>query len=141
MIIALASPRVSTSLDDALARIDRLLADASRRGAEIACFPEAYLPGLRGQDFEVWNWDHATEARALAALRDIVRTHGVSTIMGMEHVTPQGRQIAAFVFDARGELLGSQTKNQLDPSEDRFYVPGTGRRIFEVNGVKFGNAI
>src|SRR5262249_7438675 len=38
-------------------------------------------------------------------------------------------------------LLGIQTKNQLDPTEDRFYVPGTTRQIFEVNEVKFGIAI
>jgi predicted amidohydrolase len=51
MIIALASPRIATSLDDGLERIDRLAADAASRGAEIVCFPEAYLPGLRGLDF------------------------------------------------------------------------------------------
>lgn len=45
------------------------------------------------------------------------------------------------VFDATGRLEGWQSKNQLDPTEDRFYVPGDSRRIFEVNGVKFGVAI
>jgi predicted amidohydrolase len=59
----------------------------------------------------------------------------------MERVTEAGRQIAAFVIDAQGRLQGCQTKNQLDPSEDRFYVPGTSRRLFEINGVKFGVAI
>jgi predicted amidohydrolase len=59
----------------------------------------------------------------------------------MERVTGAGRQIAAVVFDARGRLQGCQTKNQLDPSEDRFYVPGTGRQLFDVEGVKFGVAI
>ncbi len=53
MIIALASPAVATTLDDGLEKIRRLLSDASAQGAEIACFPEAYLPGLRGQDFDV----------------------------------------------------------------------------------------
>jgi predicted amidohydrolase len=33
---------------------------------------------------------------------------------------------------------GLPAKNQLDPSEDQFYVPGTSRRLFEVNDVKFG---
>ncbi len=51
MIVALASPRVASSLDDGLAKIKRLLSEASAQGAEIACFPEAYLPGLRGQGF------------------------------------------------------------------------------------------
>jgi hypothetical protein len=42
--------------------------------------------------------------------------YAVATILGMERVTEAGRQIAAFVFDAQGQLQGYQTKNQLDPS-------------------------
>jgi predicted amidohydrolase len=59
----------------------------------------------------------------------------------MERLTRTGRLIAAFVIDARGEVQGYQTKNQLDPTEDRFYVPGNTRRLFEINGVKFGVVI
>jgi predicted amidohydrolase len=65
----------------------------------------------------------------------------VATILCTERLTEAGRQIAALVFDASGQLQGCQTKNQLDPTEDRFYVPGDTRRLFEVNGVKFGVAI
>jgi predicted amidohydrolase len=64
---------------------------------------------------------------------------------GMERLmttaTTAGRQIVAFVIDARGQIQGYQTKNQLDPTEDQFYVPGNTRRLFEVNGVKFGVVI
>jgi predicted amidohydrolase len=141
MIIALASPSVASTLDDGLHKVERLLSDASAQGAEIACFPEAYLPGLRGQDFEVFPFDQAQQERALHAVAQLARTYAVATIMGMERLTPAGRQIAAFVIDARGEIQGYQTKNQLDPSEDRFYVPGNARRLFEINGVKFGVAI
>jgi predicted amidohydrolase len=59
----------------------------------------------------------------------------------MERLTEAGRQIVAFVIDARGQTQGVQTKNQLDPTEDRFYVPGTTRRLFEIKGIKFGVAI
>lgn len=141
MIIALASPRVATTLEDGLGKIDRLLAQASERGAEIACFPEAYLPGLRGQDFEVLPFDPATQDEVLQAVARSARTHSVATILGMERLSEEGPQIAAFVIDAKGRVQGFQTKNQLDPSEDRFYVPGDTRRLFEVNGVKFGVAI
>jgi predicted amidohydrolase len=141
MIIGLASPRVASSLDDGLGKIDRLLADASARGAEIVCFPEAYLPGLRGQDFAVIPWDLAQQERASKAVGQLARKHAVATIMGMERVSDAGRQIAAYVFDGKGQLLGIQTKNQIDPTEDRFYIPGDTRRIFEVNGLKFGIAI
>ena len=47
------------------------------------------------------------------------RTYAVATILGMERLTEAGRQIAAFVIDARGQIQGCQTKNQLDPTEDR----------------------
>jgi predicted amidohydrolase len=141
MIVALASPAPAASLDDGLERIDRLLREAAARGAEIACFPEAYLPGLRGQDFAVPPYDEAEEERALRAVSRLAREHALATIMGMERLTPAGRQIAAYLFDARGEPLGYQTKNQLDPSEERWYVPGKMRRIFEVNGVKLGVSI
>jgi predicted amidohydrolase len=139
--IALASPRVATSFDDGLNRINRLLADASQQGSEIVCFPEAYLPGLRGQDFEVLTWNPAAEDRALRAVSGLAQTHRVAMILGIERVTDNGSQIAAVVIDARGETHGWQTKNQLDPSEDHFYVPGNTRRLFEINGVKFGIAI
>lgn len=141
MIIGLASPRVASSLDDGLDRIERLLSDASARGAEIVCFPEAYLPGLRGQDFEVAPFDQAQHDRALQAVAQLARTYAVATILGMERLTEAGRQIVAVVIDARGDVQGFQTKNQLDPTEDRFYVPGDTRRLFEINGVKFGVAI
>jgi predicted amidohydrolase len=141
VIIALASPRIATSMDDGLDKIRRLLSEASAQGAEIVCFPEAYLPGLRGQDFEVLPFDQAQQERALQVVAQWARTYAVATILGMERLTEAGRQVAAFVIDARGQVQGYQTKNQLDPTEDRFYVPGNSRRMFEINGVKFGVAI
>jgi len=141
MIIALASPRVASTLEDGLEKIRQLLSEASAQGAEIACFPEAYLPGLRGQDFEVPPFDRAQQERALQAVSQWARAYAVATILGMERLTEAGRQIAAVVIDAQGRIRGYQTKNQLDPTEDRFYVPGDSRRLFEVKGIKFGVAI
>jgi predicted amidohydrolase len=141
MIVALASPRVASSLDDGLERIQRLMAGASEQGAAVVCFPEAYLPGLRGQDFDVWEYDVAQEARALQAVADWSRAYRITTILGLERITNRGRQIAAAVFDDRGNRQGFQTKNQLDPSEDAFYVPGYTRRLFHADGIKFGVSI
>ena len=141
MIIALASPCIASSLDDGLDKIKRFLSEASAQGAEIVCFPEAYLPGLRGLDFEVFPFDQTQQELALQAAAQLARTYEVATILGMERLTEAGRQIVAVVFDARGKIQGVQTKNQLDPSEDRFYVPGNARQLFEINGVKFGVVI
>jgi predicted amidohydrolase len=50
MIVALASPRVASSFDEGLDKVKRFLSEASAQGAEIVCFPEAYLP-LAGTGF------------------------------------------------------------------------------------------
>ena len=55
MIIALASPRTASSVEECLEKIKQSLAEAAARGAAIVCFPEAYLPGLRGLDFDVFS--------------------------------------------------------------------------------------
>src|SRR6059036_2457564 len=141
VIIALASPCIASALDEGLDKIKLFLSEASAQGAEIVCFPEAYLPGLRGQDFEVLPFDRAQRERVLEAVSQLARTYRVATILGMERLTEAGRQIAACVIDARGQIQGYQTKNQLDPSEDPFYVPGTSRQLFEINGTRFGIAI
>ncbi len=141
MIVGLASPRVAATLDEGLDKVDRLLAEAAAQGAEVVCFPEAYLPGLRGQDFDVLPFERPQQERVLTAAAQSAQRHRVATILGMERVTEGGRQIVAVVIGADGGIQGYQTKNQLDPTEDRFYVPGHTRQLFEVNGVKFGVAI
>jgi N-carbamoylputrescine amidase len=141
LIIALASPRIASTLDDGLDKIKRLIYEASAQGAEIVCFPEAYFPGLRGQDFEVLPFDEAQQEKGLQAVAQWSKKYGVATILGMERITEAGRQIAAFVIDAKGQIQGYQSKNQLDPMEEKFYVPGNSRRLFEINGIKFGVVI
>ena len=94
MIIALASPCIASTLDEGLDKIKRFLSEASAQSAEIVCFPEAYLPGLRGQDFEVLPFDQTQQERALQAVAQWARTYAVATILGMERLTEAGRRAA-----------------------------------------------
>ena len=141
MIVGLASPRVAASLDEGLENVRRLQAEAAARRADVVCFPEAYLPGLRGQDFEVPPFSRDDYDRAVRTAAQGARDRAITTILGIERITDAGRQVAAVVIDPDGAIQGRQTKVQLDPSEDRHYVPGSGRRLFEVKGVRFGIAI
>ena len=141
MIIALASPCIASSIEDGLDKIKQSLAAAAAQGAQIGCFPEAYLPGLRGQDFDVPAFDRTQQERVLQAVAQWARMYAVATILGMERLTAAGRQIVAVVIDAQGQVQDYQTKNQLDPTEDQFYVPGHTRRLFAIDGVPFGVAI
>lgn len=141
MKIALASPRVAATVDEALERVRGAIGEAAARGAAVVCFPEAYLPGLRGLDFPVAPFGRAEQERALATVSGWAREHGIAVVLGMEWIADDGRRIASAVVGADGALQGVQTKTQLDPSEEPHYVHGGGRRIFEAGGVKFGVAI
>ena len=138
MLIALATPRSATSFAAGLEKMEWLLAAASEAAADIICFPEAYVPGLRGVGLDVLPFDQSQHDLLLRRVSEWAQRYSIATIVGTERLVPTGRQIAAWVIDAKGKTLGVQTKNQLDPSEDPFYVPGAERRLFEVAGVKFG---
>ena len=62
--------------------------------------------------------------------RETVRVGGRQIRVERYRITDAGRQVAAIVIDPDGAIQGRQTKTQLDPSEDRHYVPGSGRRLF-----------
>src|SRR5437764_5665291 len=106
MIIALATPRVAASLDEGLDKVHRLIREAAAQRAAIVCFPEAYLRGLRGLDFDVPAFDPTQQARVLETVAEWARTYRVATILGMEWHSAAGRQIAAVVLSATGSILG-----------------------------------
>jgi predicted amidohydrolase len=139
--IGLASPRFPASIDDAVRRAGRFLAEAADRGMDLVCFPECYLPGMRGQDFDVAAPDQRAQAAGLEAIRAAAAIHGVAVIMPMEWESAAGLQNVAFVISGAGEVLGYQTKNQIPIEEEPYFQPGATRRVFTVRGVPFGVAI
>jgi len=140
--IALCALRGPRSLDEGVDKITNALAECADRRVQIACFPEAYLPGLRGADFDLPEPDQPAMEEALRRLRRTCRALKVAAIVGMEWLSELGLENRAFVISASGRLLGHQTKNQITPGgEERFYVPDGRRRVFRVAGVTFGIVI
>jgi 5-aminopentanamidase len=139
--IALASPPFPASIDDGLAWVKRYTHEAAQGGAEIVCFPESYIPGMRGIDEPVGPHDPTALAAAAASARQLARECGLAMILPMDWDHPQGIENTALVISKAGELLGRQAKTQLDPAEDGIFVPGMERRLFEVDDLKFGIAI
>jgi len=121
--------------------VERFISEAAIGEADIVCFPECYVPGLRGQGFAVEAHDPArlTAARERACV--LAAAHRIAVILPMDWDGPDGILNLAFVISPEGELLGRQTKNQIAPEEDAHYVPGRGREMFEVKGVPFAISI
>jgi predicted amidohydrolase len=140
--IALANLPYPATPGDAVARIERAIADAAAQGAELVCFPECYLPGYRGLGHTPPPPEMAVLERGWRAVAAAAARARVAVVLGTERVVDQALHLTALVIDRDGTRLGFQDKTQLDPSEDGVYVPAPlGRRIFTVGPLTFGVAI
>ena len=141
MKIALASPLHPTSIEQAIAQLRQLVEAAAKQEAVIICFPETYIPGYPLDIKSTEKISAAVLQDALQKVCAIAKEHSIAIILPMDWHAQEGYLNVAFVIDNKGKVQGYQSKNQLDPTEDNFWVPGTQRNIFEVNGLKFGITI
>ena len=139
MRIAIASPPVPASIADGIAWIEKGMMEAG--SAEIICFPESYLPGYPAEEFTIEARSPEKLSAALEAVRVLAAKYKMAIVLPMDWYAEGRLMNVAFVISSSGEILGYQTKNQLDPSEDELWIPGVSRSIFEVNGVCFGITI
>ncbi len=139
--IGLAAARNAPTVAERLDTVDRFLGEAAARDVAIVCFPETYIPGLRGFDFPVPAPDQRRQEKALEAVRAAAQAHRVATVIGMEWESPVGLHNVAFVISRAGEIVGYQAKNQIPLEEEPFYVPDGRRRLFEIDGAPFGITI
>ncbi|BCJ38544.1 nitrilase [Actinocatenispora thailandica] len=139
--IALANVEIPASPADSVVRAERAIRDAADAGARIVCFPEAYIPG--------YPWPPHTRKPVTAdfletAHQRISRAAGanrIHVVLGTERYVSDRPRLTVLVFGPDGARLGHQDKVQLDPDEDAIYQPGDERRVFDVDGVRFGIVI
>jgi predicted amidohydrolase len=141
MKVALASPPFPKSLNDGLYWLEKLVKEAAIEKAEIICFPESFLPGYPGMGYPEQDRSPERLRAALDRVCIVAAENSMTIIVPMDWHGPKGLLNIAYVVSGDGELLGYQSKNQLDPSEDNIWIPGRERNIFECNGVKFGITI
>lgn len=141
MKIALASPRYPKSINDAIAELKEHVQDAAAQHAKLICFPETYIPGYPLNIGKTEKLIPEVLKDALQQACAIAKENSVAIILPMDWYEGEKFLNVAFVISEKGEVLGYQSKNQLDPTEDNLWVAGTQRHIFEVNSLKFGIAI
>ena len=140
--IALANIRVPATPDESVRLATSAVADASRRGAIVICFPECFVPGYRWPGTTAQSPDPAFLERAWADVADAARTARITVILGTERVTNRGLQITACVLNPDGTVAGWQDKGQIDPSEEAIYPAlATERRVFIAGPLTFGVVI
>ncbi|MGH2564903.1 MAG: carbon-nitrogen hydrolase family protein [Ginsengibacter sp.] len=141
MKIALASPPFPKSIADGLLQVEKLIKEAIQEDAEIICFPESYIPGYPLEEIEIEKSSPQQLQKTLNKVCDMAAQYAIAIILPMDWYDDDKFLNVAFVISNTGEVMGYQTKNQLDPTEDNRWIPGSERNIYEVNGVKFGITI
>ncbi len=139
--VAVGQTPLTATLEEAVPAAVAAVEEAGRLGARVLCLPETCLPGHRSQLREVPDYRAEQVEAAVDAVAAAAGRAGVVTIVGAERPTAAGREIVAVVVDADGSRLGVQAKTQIDPSEERDYVPGGGRQVFAAAGIRFAVAI
>lgn len=139
--IALANLRFPASPEESVELAVQAIAEAGAERVGIICFPEGYVPGYRAPDKDVPPVDAAFLENAWAEVAAAARVAHVAVVLGTERFVDDALLLTALVIDRGGTRLGFQDKVQLDPSEEPTYGFGSGRQVFEVDGMKFGVAI
>jgi predicted amidohydrolase len=139
--IALANVRFPATRDESVTLAEEAIAEASRGGAEVVCFPECFVPGYRAINKSVAPPDTAFLERAWSTIAAVAAKANLTVILGTERIIGDGVVPTALVINRDGTTAGFQDKVQLDPSEDTIYAPGSGRQVFESGRLKFGVVI
>ena len=138
--IALANIQFPSTPEESVALAEHAIARASDERAGIICFPECFVPGYRVGK-RVPPPDPGFLERAWSLMADAARKANLAVVLGTERVVDGALLISALVINRDGTTAGFQDKVQLDPSEERTYSPGSGRRVFQTGALTFGIAI
>jgi predicted amidohydrolase len=139
--IALANIQFPATPEESVALAEQAIAQASESHADLICFPECFIPGYRAKGKAIPPPDRAFLERAWSAVAAAAAKANVVVVLGTERVVGSALLITALVINRDGTIAGFQDKVQLDPSEERTYSPGSGRRVFQAGSLIFGIAI
>jgi len=140
MRVALCQLPVSPDPTVNLGRVAEAVADAKRRSADLAVFPEATQARF------------GTDLRAVAepldgafgsGLAEAAKTNGVALVAGVFEPAPDGRVYnTAVAYDGTGELVAAYRKihlfDSLGEHESAMVAPGSGLVLADLAGVRAG---
>jgi predicted amidohydrolase len=139
--IALANIPFPSTPEESVALAEQAIAEAAIERVGIICFPECFIPGYRAVGKSIPPPDPLFLERAWSTIAAAAAKANVAVVLGTERVVDDGLFITALVINRDGTIAGFQDKNQIDPSEEGTYTPGSGRRVFQTGPLTFGISI
>ncbi len=131
--IAAAQMACSRDMIDNVGKMRRMIAEASREGADIVVFPELAVTGYRADDIVAAGASELEDA--ISQIRTEARVRGIYVIFGMPYEVSGARRNCAFVIDDKGDVATRYA--QIVSSRSRLLAPGRsmGTMWFKVKGV------
>jgi predicted amidohydrolase len=140
--IATAQSHISADVRENGEEIRRLMQQARAGGAALIHFPEGALSGYTKSQIKNWDrvdWDALLQEKRLLA--DYARQLELWVVVGANHpLTPPHRpHNSLYIISSSGQLVGRYDKQFCSHTEiTRFYTPGRGYCVFDVQGWRFG---
>lgn len=114
-----------------LAKIDKLVGNAGRRGADVALLPECATTGY-GYDFARLTSGDVRDA--LAAVGEIAARHQVNVLAGSPVFRRGNLCNTLVVYDRHGSITHCYAKCHLTDMDRLCFTPGDAVSLFEVEG-------
>ncbi len=130
--VAAAQMVFEPTVEGNLARIEAACSDAAREGADALLLPECATTGY-GCDFG--QLKPAAVHAAVMALGTLAARHRIHLLAGSPVFLGRKLFNALLVFDRRGNLVHTYAKCQLTDSDRRWFTPGNGLSLFQIEGV------
>jgi predicted amidohydrolase len=140
--LALANLPAATTPAASVTNATDAIDEAARRGADIVCFPECYVPGYRTAARALPPPDADFLAQAWQTVAATAGAADIAVVLGTERVVSDGLRISTLVVNADGTIAGFHDKVQLHPSEEITYgSAGDERHVYRAGALTFGLAI
>jgi predicted amidohydrolase len=124
--------RFAPTIEDNLAAIERLLAEASRFGADVVLFPECATTGYA---YDFARLRSAEVVGALAAVGRLAARFRTNVLIGSP-VFRRGKQHNCLVvFNRQGKAVHCYAKCHLTEMDRAWFTPGDAVALFEIDGV------
>src|SRR6185503_8972808 len=106
--IALANIQIPGTREESVTLAQGAIAEAGKRGADVICFPECFVPGYRTAHSALPPADAAFLERAWSTIAASAAQANVAVILGTERADGGKPLISTLVINGDGAVLGFQ---------------------------------
>ena len=130
--------RFAATIEGNLAKIDAAVARAARRQADVVLFPEC---ATTGYSYDFGTLKPAAVRALLGTVADLARQRGIYVLIGSPVFQGQRLLNCLVAFGRDGRPIYCDAKRQLTLDDRKFFTPGNGVALFEIDCIPVTNII